>query len=109
MAAAPMPAAASNLRRLSSRLNSVSGMVIAARLLHRFGDSLSQLDDSPANPPQTDPVVLVAGHFGRGCTLTAGAVRQGSAPGWVKLGQNGHPDQRPRRRIGEIDTGGQTS
>src|SRR3984893_9695517 len=42
----PMPAAASSLRRLSSRLNSVSCVVIAVRLLHGGRESLSQVDDS---------------------------------------------------------------
>ena len=80
----PMPAAASSLRRLSSRLNSVSCVVMAARLLHSCRGSLSQLDDSPANRPQTDPVVFGRGEAG---SPGLGAPWAGSiGSNWVRMG-----------------------
>ena len=50
-----MPAAASSLRRLSSRLNSASDSVIAVRLLHSFRRSLSQIDGQ-SGKPASDPI-----------------------------------------------------
>src|SRR6516164_10428409 len=44
-----IPAAASSLRRLSSRLNAVSSVVMALRLLHNSRRSLVLFDDSLAN------------------------------------------------------------
>jgi hypothetical protein len=79
------------LRRLSSRLNSASGGIIAVRLLHGVRESVSRIDDSPANRPQADPAVFGRGEgLGRGLMLGRGPVRRGGpGPDWVKLGQNG--------------------
>jgi len=81
----------SNLRRLSSRLNSASGGVIAVRLLHSVRESVSRIDDSPANRPQADPVVFGRGEgLGRGPVLGRRPVRRG-VPGldWVRMGAGG--------------------
>ena len=47
-----IPAAASSLRRLSSRLKTVSGTVIGANMLHVSRSNLSRLDDSSAKQCQ---------------------------------------------------------
>ena len=79
------------MRRLSSRLNSASGGIIAVRLLHGVRESVSRIDDSPANRPQADPAVFGRGErLGRGLMLGRGPMRRGGpGPDWVKLGQNG--------------------
>ena len=76
------------MRRLSSRLNSASGGIIAVRLLHGVRESVSRIDDSPANRPQTDPAVFGRGEgLGRGLVLGRGPVRRSGSP--VLIGQIG--------------------
>ena len=101
----------SNLRRLSSRLNSASGGIIAVRLLHGVRESVSRIDDSPANRPQADPAVFGRGEgLGRGLMLGRGPVRRGGpGPDWVKLGQNGCRGGGPPEVSREMDIGGRTS
>src|SRR5262249_59733104 len=53
-----IPAAASSLRRLSSRLISVSRLVMAAGLLHGGCTTLSQLDDSSTSRSRSSLATL---------------------------------------------------
>jgi hypothetical protein len=90
------------LRRLSSRLNSASGAVIAVRwlqlrLLQVSARPYRESTTAPQNRPQADRVVLSAWLSGTrpAWGRQGGAVRCRAGTHWVKLGQNGHPDEPP--------------